>query len=270
MIIGTSPNGVFSVNTETEEVVWLLRGNFFGITQTKDNIYLAERELHGTKIHCFTMYLNDMLINNSFLTTIIDVKDVHQITTYKESLVLTDTMRNKCGIFTLSNNYFNGYYTLDGLTVDIDENHINAILCDTYDYSLLVGLNNKGYKESEVYLYNPYTQAEYVRLNNVYHSHDLEPYDDDILISASHQGFVYSFLREAPLFYTGDVWTRGICISEDGIWVGFSAVSPKSSRQDPNLKNSINLFEHETFKHIKSIEILGAGQINDLLYVEEF
>ena len=300
MIIGTSPNGVFTVDIETKEVSWLRKGSFFGIasinnlctcvgfagnkakerqeeavTRVGDSIYLAERTNKGTRLHEYTYKYDDTLsiINRfsnytSYLTYL--VEDVHQIAVTKNmfyrSILLTNTKYNNIRLIKESGYEFEVLGSKKSNCSE-DINHINALYIPPYDDSMsewYVGLNNKGARESEVIK----NGDEVIVLKGVYHSHDLEPYRGDILISASHQGFVYSLNKKEPLFYTGDVWTRGICISNEGIWVGFSAVSPRSSRQDPNLKNSINLFSHDKFELVKSIEVPKAGQINDIIYID--
>ena len=268
MIIGTSPNGVFKIDESNERIEWIFKGNFFGIDRDLNNfIYLAERKKWGTilRVYDFTKQIE---FKKYYFK---EVHDVHQIYISKSSFngiphtILTDTKHNS--ILAV---YSGNIRELIPLNANIfeDVNHVNA-LCIDVNQNFYVGLNNKGAKESQVVInYVAEEPTQIINLNGVYHSHDLEYYRGDILISASHQGFVYSFNKKEPLFYTGDVWTRGICISNEGIWVGFSAVSPRSSRQDPNLKNSINLFSHDKFELVKSIEVPEAGQINDIIYID--
>ena len=103
MIIGTSPNGVFKVDLKTEEVEWLLEGNFFGIdyfvTKKKNHteylLCLAERLKKGINIVCFSIKKD---ITKYVSTTFVpEVEDVHQIKCkQKERIVfITDTKHNR-------------------------------------------------------------------------------------------------------------------------------------------------------------------------------
>lgn len=270
MIIGTSPNGVFIVDEKTETIHWKLKGNFFGIHYDYylEQVLIAERYKEGTKLHTFKN-----IKRQGKSIQIPNVSDVHQITctsgVWGCNILFTDTKRNRVVLY----EYPKKRFTIGELSDNTEEDiyHVNALYKERgwkgYTY---IGLNNKGQSESQILSINECENCadNLITLKGVYHTHDLEPYQGDILVSASHQGFVYSLNKKEPLFYTGDVWTRGLTTSPEGIWVGFSAVSPRSSRQDPNLKNSINLYSHHKFKLIKSIEIPEAGQINDIVYIE--
>jgi len=282
MILVTSPNGLFIV-TKIGEVILFNRENCFGIDSIKGEngldtyIYVAYRQKKGTKLVELKYHLEDGAFEycGDYSTTWIE--DVHQIAVQKNSFVttilLTNTKYNNVRV--VKKDRFNFEFKMVGFkkdNQDADINHINATHIE-YKYSdvsdIYIGLNNKGIKESQVLKVHDDSRSELITLDGVYHSHDLEPYKGDILISASHQGFVYSLNEKRPLFNTGDVWTRGLCVSPEGVWVGYSAVSPRTSRQDPNLKNSINLFSHDTFKLLRSIEIPNAGQINDMIYIKD-
>jgi len=269
MIIGTSPNGVFIVNEKTGAIRWKLKGNFFGIAHDHylEQTIVAERVDDGTILHSFKN-INRQGSKIKFT----EVLDVHQINCtsgiWGTHIILTDTKRNRIILYELPKKRI----TIGSISINTEEDihHVNAVLKQPlWNSNFYVGLNNKGTSESQVMVINECEQSvdELITLKGIYHTHDLEPYQGDILISASHQGFVYSFNKKEPLFYTGDVWTRGLTVAPEGIWVGYSAVSPRSSRQDPNLKNSINLFSHHKFELIKSIEIPEVGQINDLIYI---
>jgi len=267
MIILTSPNGVFLVDEKTDQIKLKLKGNFFGISQKfyTGEIYIAERLERETILHVFK---NINRLGKSF--KIPSVSDVHQIACnqsyWSNKIFLTDTSRNRIVYFDTKTNKTE-IGTIDEKTEE-DINHINAI---HYNHcNLYIGLNNRGERESQVISLSScgFTEDEIITLREVHHTHDLTPYRGDILISASHQGFVYSLNKRAPLFFTDGNWTRGITISPEGIWVGYSAVSPRSSRQDSSLNNSINLFSHDTFKLLKSIKVPDVGQVNDILYIQ--
>jgi len=269
MIIGTSPNGIFKVDTKTEKVEWVQKGNFFGVSkigrESFSDIFVAERKEWGTLLRQY----NSSTLTQSKKQYVKEAHDVHQIYSYLNDynaslwILVTDTKHNR-----IVNILPSGIKQIIDINEDTskDINHVNAVGID-HNSLIHIGLNNRGNKESQVIKVLD-SGIDVITLEGVYHTHDLEPYQGDMLISASHQGFVYSLNRKEPLFYTGDVWTRGITVSVDGIWVGYSAVSPRSSRQDPSLKNSINLFSHHKFELIKNIEIEGAGQINDLVWIE--
>lgn len=274
MIIVTSPNGVFKVNEKNSEVEKILNGNFFGIDICANKLYLAKRigRNCGTYV-CECDISDNFKINNEYIFV---VEDVHQIFVNKYGIILTDTACNSVVSkhFISDNSPTRQYIDNNQLIEDPyhieDVNHVNA-LCMDEEGTFYIGLNNKGIYESQIIKdFVDESLDELITLKGVYHSHDLEPYKNDILISASHQGFIYSLNNKEPLFYTDkDSWVRGLCVSDEGVWVGYSAVSPRTSRQDPTLKNSINLFSHNDFKHIKQIEIKGAGQICDMVYIDD-
>ena len=283
MIIGTSPNGIFTLDTSNNKIKWVLEGNFFGIQRYIDSnvIIVAEN----------VVFKNNEVINNLFsrilvLDTKFNVKkvlyqtdgsvDIHQIYLYENKLFITKTSLDEVIYLELDGIEVKNIHSLLNIQKSNSEHkdqfHINA-LC-VKDDNLLIGLNKNirdkfscigKIKLTEIH--NKFDYLNYERLNFM-HSHDLELYRDDILISASHNGYIYSYNKRKPLFYVNvKEWVRGLVVNNMGIWVGFSNNTLRKNRRSYSFNNSINLYAHNNFEHLGQLKLPIAGQINDIIYI---
>lgn len=267
MIILTTPKGLYTFDTHTNTVQHVLSGNFFGITRYVDNSVIVSEKIDEDFYIRFLDYSSFKDIRKSWKSI---SKDIHQILYYDGVVFITNTEADaiNCYYPDIDGEHLfkeTGYY-------GSDKHHINSLCIK--DDCLYIGLNkniNNNYSSiAKVDLTKSFGTdilCNFERLNGVVHSHDLCEYNNDLLISASNQGYVYSYKNKKPLFYTSNSWTRGLVINEMGVWVGYSAVSVRKDR-NKNLECSINRFEHDTFKHLGRVKI-KSGQICDMLHMED-
>ncbi|NOR52235.1 MAG: hypothetical protein GQ470_06400 [Gammaproteobacteria bacterium] len=254
---------------------------YFGIShhQPSGGILVASREKLGTpavdkpstdtKLHL----IDPDTLKYQTVATVMDVHDVHQIESDGDLVFLTDTGKNRVHVYDLVNQRTRLIINIGDQRTDI--HHLNALhICDS---QLHIGLNNRGNMESAI-LNIPmsliYETEEATidgmhvgqlnTLKGIHHTHDIEPYGDDYICSASHSGFVFRASNCEPIINL-DNWVRGLCSDRDGIWVGTSPLASRSERHSEKLRSCIIQYSHETFQQIQSIDLHGSGQVNDLL-----
>jgi len=201
------------------------------------------------------------------------VYDVHQIAFYEGKLFITDTSLNRIHIYDLSLKKKLTILNLGKVRKDV--HHINTI--KIHNSSLLIGLNNRGNKESEV-MFIPLEKINFsqkkidafnifekiIKINGLYHSHDLEPFHDDFLINSSHDSQVVSFKTGKSLLKTNG-FSRGLAIDTKYIYVGISPLVSRSERYSKTIDGKVQLFDFKTFKLLHEIILPGANQVNDIL-----
>ena len=219
-LIVTSPTGCFMVNPETGNVKTVLeKGNtegYFGIAYYEGKIVVAARTNLGTKKPAksstdTTLYSVDPgTLKASKVLDVYGLSDVHQIAVLNQYLLITDTWNNRLGVVNLDTQKFVCWLNIGKLRSDV--NHINSVFVT--NEKILLTLNNRGYttdllqlrtkdiltgieKKSEKKL-----PGKILKLNKVSHSHDILPYGDDLLLSTSCHGYIYSFKNKRPKFFT--------------------------------------------------------------------
>ncbi|MDN5864496.1 MAG: hypothetical protein L0I62_04685 [Gammaproteobacteria bacterium] len=297
MLFVTTSNGVYCLNTEHLGVRRILgrkhtRGLFkprsrgyFGITRhppTK-RVLVASRETGGSlpsklgtkaSLHL----IHPRTLETKVLATVNEVHDVHQIAWYGDYVLLTDTGKNRLVVFNPDSN--------ERLVANIgagrqDINHVNAILIR--DDILYVGLNNRGVQPAAV-LHMPIgefmdaarkkeidlaTLAHRMELDDAEHTHDLEPDSDGRLLACkSYDGIVFE-LGAKQDWLKLDGWTRGLAFSPAGLWVGNSEFADRKQRHDEQLDGSVSLYAWPEPVRKDHIVLHGAGQVNDLLYLDD-
>jgi len=279
MLVVTTNNGLWTVEPITYKTKKVLDGVFFGIGLYKDGLIVSEdvltknKQLVGTKLR---------FLNSDFKDThepiSLSIRQVHQILVVKDKLFITETYIDKIWCLHLELKFkLSVVVHLKSNLVPrkVNTYSLNA-LCER-DGNLYIGFNNhtrnaiSGVAKLPLDTTNynqtirklPYTELKH----GIKDSHDLEPYEDDILITASRQGFIYSLDNEDILFNTERKWVRGLAISEHGVWVGYSPFAIRENRFNTALQCSVNLFSHKDFRHVKQVT-LHVGQIRDLMYLK--
>lgn len=292
----TSSRGVYQYNLKNNKISKII-GNwhkgifkfpskgFFGacLSYTNNNIIFASREnltnnnyekSTDTIIHIYDFIngsiKNKIIINNLY--------DVHQITSYKNFIFITETGKNRIQVLNLENNSVEFFIEIG--KIRDDKNHINAINID--DNFLFIGLNN-GHKKNlfqNAQLLKIPTQAIYQNktidglevgtlenLQNVFHTHDLEKYNDDYLISSSNLGKIYSYNKKKFIIDIKS-WTRGIAINSEHIFIGKSGIGKRKLRHSRYYDGEVYVLDKFNFNFVKKIVIPKIGQLNDIIYFE--
>lgn len=292
MIFITTSNGVFGLQADDQisrlvlprEKKFLFfrkgSGGFFGIAPhpAGDSYIVASREKLGTPRHdkpwtdvrLYRIW-KDHGRAPEVLADIYDIHDVHQIANQGNLVLLTDTGKNRIGIYNLDS------YTTTTMDVGperADINHLNAL--HVTEHGVLLGLNNRGNKPAEILTVpasafeNPESDADALNfgsletLGDQLHTHDIEPFGDDYLYSASHEGRVHRRSTREAILHCGD-WVRGLAVNDDGLWVGASALADRANRHREDLDGEVHLYDPQSLELIKTWPLEKAGQVNDIV-----
>tara|TARA_Y100001935_G_C17227008_1_gene468342 strand:+ start:184 stop:1080 length:897 start_codon:yes stop_codon:yes gene_type:complete len=292
----TSSRGVYQYNLKNDTISKII-GNwhkgffkfpskgFFGacLSYFNNNIIFASRENFVNSnyekstsviIHIYD-FINSVTINK---ITINNLYDVHQIISYKNFILITETGKNRIQVLNLETNKIDFFIEIG--KIRSDKNHINAINID--DNFIFIGLNN-GHKK------NLFQNAQLVKiptyiiyqnktidaldvgilenLHNVFHTHDLEKYNDDYLISSSNLGKIYSYNRKKFIIDIKS-WTRGIAINSEYIFIGKSGIGNRKLRHSRYYDGEVYILDKFNFNFVKKIVIPRIGQLNDIVYFE--
>lgn len=205
-----------------------------------------------------------------------NVHDVHQIAACGSFVYLTDTTRNRIVVYNVEKG--KTVSTIDIGDERKDINHVNALCVDKN--FLLVGLNNRGNKDAQILKINLDRLddsrknqrgdliGESIELPNRVHTHDILPYKDDYLVSASHDGIIFKAKSNMDCV-AGGGWVRGLAKTGNTLWAGESKKAERNMRHSSELSGAVNIYDGDTFERIGSIELPGAGQVNDLLFVDD-
>ena len=259
---------------------------FFGIclNDTGEQIITVSREnlnkkLSYDKSTCAIIhFINKTNLNIIQKINIENLFDVHQISCIENFLFLTETGKNRIQILNIKNKIIEKY--LDVGIIRDDINHINAISTDKNN--ILIGLNNghkknlqrnsqiikillKDFKLNDEKNIDSLKIGKLENLIGVHHTHDIEKFNNDYLISCSYIGKIYS-LKNKKFIKNLDPWTRGIAISNDNIFIGKSGLGKRKFRHTRYYDGEVYMLDKKNFNLIKKIKISNIGQLNDILY----
>lgn len=291
----TTSNGVYRIDPRTGEVRlalprrrgwWIFRRGgmgFFGIDfhEKSGRVIAASRERLGTPkkgkpTTDMKLYAIDPdSLRSEEIAEIRDVHDVHQIAITGDTVFLTDCGLNRVPVYDLIAGEI--VTTINIGTEREDINHVNAVHAG--DDELLIGLNNRGERPAEIIrldmgsLEDPpdvipaRKEGEVIELDGIRHTHDIEPAGERLLVCSSFEGIVYDAARGEKLFHVQD-WTRGIAVGDSELWVGSSEMADRSKRHREDLDGAVHVFEaDEPWRLIRSYQLEGAGQVNDIILV---
>jgi len=293
LIYATTSRGVFEVDPKQSspprKVVDVHRGGFwrrghklgfFGLTtDNAGEIYFAERvrcswATKKQRTSVTRLSTDDPSARSDIV--IPDCSDVHQIALYEKNLFLTDTAKNRVLVFDLSKRRRRVALNLGPLRKD--KNHINALHASTD--RLRIGLNNRSFSDSVV-IDLPYADifsgSETIaidpsdishRLYGITDTHDLEPVDDRILISASKKGQVF-YLDSGEVVFSGGGWVRGLTSDANHIYIGESPNASRKERHNEDLSPTIKKVAKHDLEVLSEQKIDSGGQLNDLLFLDE-
>lgn len=289
MIYVTTSNGLYKYSGTGSKIEKIYQPDnsleLFGITylESANKVIFASRlkapwYALNKKSRSVSLYsIEDGASESKYLCTVNRVYDVHQIASAGNYIFLTDTSKNRIHILDLHNNKIVKIVNFGKKRKDT--NHINA-LCVSAD-QLLIGLNNRGYKDAEIasiplheifYTKQRYIQgdsiATFKSLKGRVHTHDITPYKDTFLVSASHDGCVFQVDSGENIFCENH-WIRGTAVTEKGIWVGVSKKAERALRHSVKLSGMLLFVDIDSKKVLIEVSLEGAGQVNDVLYLPE-
>jgi len=294
MIYITTNNGVFRYNKKTgaEEILRPASSlGFFGIdvnpqngkilAASREKIKLALNSKHGSDVRLYEIEPESG--TSTLVAELYKVFDVHQIALYQEFVFLTDTTKNRIHVYDLNKKQMHGVLNFGPSRKDV--HHINAVT--VLGDKLWVGLNNRGESNSALYTITLQSVAELAAqkadvlelgnvrsLSGISHSHDVEPCHGNILVCASHDGFVAQVKDNSKdsedftkIVSIENGFVRGVVCDKEGLWVGVSARAKRSERHRSDLNGEIRLYGWDDKTCLKTVTIEGAGQINDLISI---
>ena len=257
---------------------------FFGISKNNfsNEIIIVSRENLNARlkyekstdviVHFFCItsqkVTNKIIIENLY--------DVHQIVYYDNYIFLTETGKNRIQVLNIKTGLIENLINISSIRKDL--NHINAINVD--NNFLFIGLNN-GHKKNifknsqiikislkDIFKSNIIDALELGVLENldgVFHTHDLEKFNDDLLVSSSNIGKIYSYKKKK---FIKDIkpWARGITIGEKYIFIGKSGMGKRKSRHSRYYDGEVFVLNKFNFDLYKKLLIPKIGQLNDILF----
>ncbi len=293
----TTSRGVYKYNFKNDDIKQIISNwnkgfftkpskGFFGIfyNKLKNEIIFASREKLSKEIDYekstdSIIYFYNILRNKIVKKIVIkDLFDIHQITFFKNFVFLTETGKNRVQVLNSLNKKIEYFINIGPIREDI--NHINAINIDKS--FLYLGLNN-GHEKNEfknaqiirvpidkILEFKSFDALNYknlINLEGVYHTHDIEKFDDDYLISSSNLGKIYSYNKKK---FIVDVkpWSRGIALSSDYIFIGKSGMGKRKFRHSRYYDGEIYVLNKSNLNFVKKINIPKVGQLNDIICVD--
>lgn len=293
MIFITTSNGVYVLKSGDKQPTVIMtrkhtRGFFkkkslgyFGIChhQKTGKILVASREKLGTKAidkpspDCKLLAIDPTTLKYNVIGSVMDVHDVHQITSNDSQVFLTDTGLNRIHVYDLEQAKTSRIINIGEIRSDV--HHLNAVYASSD--TLMIGMNNRGTQESAMlsialdkirgatsFDIDGLQIGELKVLTGISHTHDLEPYGEDYLCCASHAGFIFR-LSNLQTIITLNSWVRGLCSDERGLWVGSSPLASRKERHSEKLDGCVYLYSHHDFQRLETYPLQGSGQVNDLL-----
>ncbi|MCH8329830.1 MAG: hypothetical protein IH946_00355 [Bacteroidetes bacterium] len=287
----TTSNGLFCFDERTQKLevaiqkrrgFWPVKRpsyGFFGLDNWNGKLLVASRErLGSSRAGKHSSDVRIFLVDKETLQyfqymDIHDVHDVHQICLWKDLLILTDTGQNRILIYDLKSKAWQGTLLVGDVRSDV--NHLNAITINQQD--LLIGLNNQGAMDSQI-LSIPLEKIEtidkqeidaigngtLIELPGLTHSHDIEPWQEQILLCSSHEGKIYT-MQPLKMCLKAMDWVRGLTVTEKAIWVGASALADRKKRHKENVDSMLMRYSLPDFEKEFEIVLKGAGQVNDII-----
>ncbi|MEJ2451699.1 MAG: hypothetical protein P8047_13700 [Gammaproteobacteria bacterium] len=289
MIFIATSNGVYVVDTEDDKIVGKLSiphsleifgicwSDFLGkpIFVSRNRPWLFPFKKKSTSCNLYAV-TNDHLLSFSLIGKVKNLHDVHQIATAGPFVYLTDTSRNRIVVYDIKKGRTISNIDIGSERKDI--NHVNALSIEKD--CLLIGLNNRGHKEAQILKikldrldYSKKAQrgdmiGEIIELPNREHTHDILPFNDDYLVSASHDGVVFNAVKNTDCVVGGG-WVRGLASIGNTLWIGESKKAERNKRHSSELSGALNKYDSVTFEKLGSVSLPGAGQVNDLLFVDD-
>ncbi|MFC1500227.1 hypothetical protein ACFL6T_04325 [Candidatus Zixiibacteriota bacterium] len=286
MLYITTSSGVLRYDPESDELRVLIPmedrqwTGFFGIVwhQNSHGILTACRQRLGKKR--VRKHSTDVILHRidprseaaEEIAVIHDVHDVHQIAVWEDTLFLTDTGLNRLHRFDLSTGSTTAILPVGPERDDV--HHLNALL--VHEDHLLVGLNNRGHRDAEI-LRIPLSEltcdledvdalslGSVIPVTGFAHTHDLEPFDGGLICCASHDGLIVRVKIPEVLINVGG-WTRGLAADRGYLWVGISQFAKRSIRHTESVDGELRQLDVQSRECVRSIPLMGAGQVHDLL-----
>lgn len=295
VLVGAS-NGIYRIDPQTRETrlvlerpkrFWPFRKGelgFFGIAWSKhlQRVLVSSRVALGTaRVEKKATDTRLWAIDPSSWTSepvmdLLDLHDVHQIACWGHYVILTDTGKNRAHLVDLETKRTKLILNFGEERRDL--NHVNASTVQGDD--LLIGLNNKGKKEAEIYRFDLNRLVSLVELevqaedygelsilDDHHHTHDIEFIDGAIYYCTSHSSEVHRLGRPgAALALEG--WVRGLVQQGQGFWVGISPVAKRSERHKQAKEAWVSYVTLPDHEEAFRLTLEGAGQVNDLIFLE--
>lgn len=297
MLYVTARYGLFSYDPEEEVVSKVLSnrdtaGFFslpskgtFGMAYHEDSerLVLASREQrrfpwfgqqsHAKRLHWYDPESGD----HQILDTLRGVEDVHQIDVNQDRVFVTDCEGNRVLVYDHGEtNKVVKELHLGPRREDIY--HVNTVMVD--NGTLYVGLNKSPEGPSKVVsvsydrIYHSgaseidLLDVGSVRVNaGIKNTHDFVPYNGTYLISASEDEYVFRADTGEKVLEVEN-WTRGICVTDDSIWVGSSEKQKNSDKRERKSDGEIFRFDRNSHERQKRVVLPESGQVYDLLELE--
>lgn len=244
--------------------------SYYGITWSKDNIYIVGTPVECTKLDQVRTLLLCLDKDGNTLYNIkmppkYKIAHIHQIQCYKNKLFLVDSKRNAIRIFDLADQTWSKFYP-DPSRIDKDTDHFNSIWFDANEEKIYIISHGKDntqvgvFKPSQLWTFDANTFVFIEKKKYGEFAHNAVKYKNKILVCSSKNNVILSDSEE--IFLEVGPHPRGMVIHEPYLFVGKSETAGKEWRSE--LTGYIEAFDLLTMESIGTIEIPKIGQIYEV------
>jgi hypothetical protein len=235
-------------------------GYYFGITAKENTIVLT----HSLG------YLQFFKSRSKTFKTIDHLFEPHQIEWIDDKILAANTGRNCVSVFSdtgqwVRDIYFNDIRS-DNKDGDRSGNHFNSV--HRFENKIFILAHNNG-RPSEIWeLAWPELEIIGVKPSNAFWAHNIWVGERGFVICDSKEGSLYELNSQQTIWeQPGDQksLTRGLCVSDEYIFVGYSQHSDRKDRYWNN--GGIWVLDRKNLQTLDSIPLPGAGQIYDIRLV---
>ncbi len=262
-LLVSTPLQIFLVDEISNKISILRSGDgyYFGITHKNEKIVLS----HSGG------YLQNFGINCKPKRTKRHLHQPHQIEWAQDKILVTNTGKNCLSVYDEDGKLCRDVYLneihWDDKNINRKGNHFNSV--HKHGEKVFVVAHNYE-RPSEIWELNwPDLEVENIQVCDAGWAHNIWVSDHGKVICDSMNNRLYNVSTNETLWQSneGGTLTRGLAVSDDYIFVGYSSVSERHDRFWKT--GGVWIIDRNTYKMVKKIPIPGSGDINEIRLLDE-
>lgn len=259
----STPLQIFLVDLLTKNIETIRTGDgyYYGITFKGNSIVLS----HSMGV------LKFYRSNNDVLKTDIHLIQPHQIEWVDDKILVANTGKNCISVYNEDGTLLKDVYLNDIHWDDKDKgrkgNHFNSVHREN-NFIYIVAHNYD--RSSEVYqLTWPDLELVNIYVTNASWAHNIWKSEYGLIICDSKHGSLYDVITKETIWQINKTpWmTRGLAVSKDYIFVGYSTYAERKDRYWKS--GGVRIIDRKTLNSIEDFPILGSGDIQEIRLVGE-
>jgi len=225
----SSPKGLFLI--KNNKLIQLLKGNYFGITLRKNNVYVYNQKRgfgRLIKLYCKDIENIKIKIEITYLPY-----GCHQIDIVDDDILITNTYHNEIIFYNLEKERITKKQIINGelnnKRKSLNYAHCNSIFSkDNSIYFMFHNETTKTNKSSQIAKYSKDFKSIEIFEIKAGNAHNIYIKDNEFLFCNSNNNSLMIKNKEP---FKCDYFTRGLSISDDIILVGGSEISSREKRK---------------------------------------